>query len=319
LLSEWGFTHGIDNEGKLDGSISYRKFNGQPRGPYLNYLKHLGLADLYVAEHAPEHLKLFRGAYTTCLPDDAYCDNWLSENGLNILRNFSVNQPWHLVVNFTGPHDPMEVTQSMRERWEQVDFPSAHQNTTMENADLLRNRQNYAAMIENIDRQVGRFLDLVIERGELDHTLVVYASDHGEMLGDHNRWGKGTWFSPSTCIPLIVCGPRMLNGVASNALVSLHDLTATFLDYAGAAALPEMDSISLRPFLEGKDTIHRPQVFSGLDEWRMVYDGRFKLVEQISKPPMLFDLAADPFEDNNITVKEQKTVANLSRLLENTW
>ncbi len=204
-LKEWGFTEGIDNEGKLDGSGSYRAA-GKPKGPYMAYLHEHGLADTYVQEHWRR--KRYRDAYVTALPEEAYCDNWLSENGITLLRNFPENEPWHLVVNFTGPHSPMDVTQRMHHEWKHVAFPPPVENDQAEYLpeDHQRNRRHYAAMIENIDRHMGRFLDAVKQRGELDNTIVIFASDHGEMLGDHNRWGKGTWHTPSTGIPLIAAG-----------------------------------------------------------------------------------------------------------------
>jgi arylsulfatase A-like enzyme len=312
LLHEWGFTEGVDNEGKMDGSTSYR-VNGGPCGPYLAFLEERGLAEVYAQEHA--RMKQSMGAYTTALPDDAYCDNWLSENGLEFLRKFPENTPWHLVVNFTGPHNPMDVTGRMRRRWEDVPFPAPHNNDHPDREGLLRNRQNYAAMIENIDRQVGRFLDLVSARGELDRTVVVYASDHGEMLGDHGRWGKSTWRHASSAIPLIVAGPGVRRGVTSDALVSLHDLAATFVDYAGARPLPGMDAVSLRPVLEGRRDTYRDVVTCGLNGWRLAFDGRWKLVLHRDASPMLYDLWNDPWEDRNVVADNPTVVARLAKAL----
>ena len=107
LLAEWGFTDGIDSEGKLDGSSSYRGAGG-PRGPYMKLLHDRGLADRYVREHATrlDHLD----AYTTALPDDAYGDNWVAGNTLQVLDRLPREQPWFLQVNFLGPHNPFDVT-----------------------------------------------------------------------------------------------------------------------------------------------------------------------------------------------------------------
>ena len=310
LLDEWGFTEGIDNEGKLDGSGSYRGA-GRPKGPYLNYLHERGLADAYVKEH--DDSKEHRGAYVTVLSDDDYCDNWLSENGLQILQDFPVDQPWHLVINFVGPHDPMDVTQAMHDAWTDITFPPPVDNHQAEysQADHQRNRQHYAAMIENIDHQVGRFLDLVRQRGELDNTIVVYASDHGEMLGDHSRWGKSTWQTPSTGVPLIVAGPGIQSGVTSDALVSLHDLAATFLELADAPELPGMDARSLLPVLSGETKTHHPVLISALADWQVAYDGQYKIVVGLEPDPMLFDLNADPHELVNIAAQEPAIVDRL--------
>jgi arylsulfatase A-like enzyme len=300
LLDEWGFTDGIDNEGKFDGSSSYRKA-GKPKGPYLKFLQEQGVADVYVQEHADTGLH--RDAYVTALSDEQYCDNWLAENGLRILRELPRDQPWHMQVNFTGPHNPMDVTQRMHDAWKDVVFPPPHNNTQARysEADHQRNRQHYAAMIENIDRQIGRFLDVVRERGELDHTMVVFSSDHGEMLGDHNRWGKSTWQEPSIHIPLVISGPGILQGVKTDALVSLHDLTATFLDIAHAEPLPDMDGRSLLSLLRGDTTEHRDKVLCGLGNWQCIVTPTHKTVTGFKdEPDMLFDLANDPGEDHNI-------------------
>ena len=315
LLEDWGFTEGIDNEGKMDGSNAY-KAAGKPKGPYLNYLHNQGLAEIYVREHA--EVKKHRGAYVTSLPEEAYCDNWVANNGLQFLRNFPDDQPWHLVINFTGPHNPMDVTQRMHDEWMDVQFPPPVKNTqpTYTTDDHQRNRQHYAAMIENIDRLVGQFIEVVKQRGELDKTLIVYASDHGEMLGDHNKWGKVTWYTPSSGIPLIVSGPDITRGLTSSALVSLHDLAATFLDYAGVAPLPAMESRTLRSVLQGQTDEHRQRIFSGLDNWRMVFDGQYKLVTRSGAASILFDIKADPQEIDNIADMHPAVVERLTQLLE---
>ena len=309
LLAEWGFTDGIDSEGKLDGSSSYRDAGG-PRGPYLKMLHDRGLADRYVREHASrrEHLD----AYTTALPDDAYGDNWVAGNAVQVLDRLPRAAPWFLQVNFLGPHDPFDVTAAMRARWQQVEFPAPHANEHPDRAGLLRTRQNYAAMIENIDGWCGRLLDAVAARGELDDTVVVYASDHGEMLGDHGRWGKSTWREAAVRIPLVIAAPRGgTAGASTDALVSLHDLAATFLDYAGAAPLPGMDAVSLRPVVDGRREGHRPVAVAGLADWRMVTDERHKLVVSPAHPPLLFDRAADACEDHDLAGARPEVVDQL--------
>jgi len=251
-LDAWGFSAGIDNEGKHDAIK-----NGliEPKGPYLAYLQASGLAAMHAQDFLQRHN--YKDTYPTPLPNEAYCDNWVAENGLRLLRDFPADRPWHLQVNFTGPHEPMDVTERMQARWQDVGFPPPHANDQWDAETHQRIRQNYAAMIENIDRHVGRFLDAVAARGERDNTLVIYGSDHGEMLGDHNRWAKSIWYQPSVGVPLIVAGPGVRQGMTSDALVSIHDLAATMLDYAGRAPLPGMDSRSFRPVLEGRAETHR--------------------------------------------------------------
>ncbi len=312
-LSEYGFSRGIDNEGKGDAIWSYLNSDHTPQGPYMQFLVENDLAETHVDMYRPhrDSQNALSFAAVTELPDHAYCDNWVAEKALSELRSFSSDRPWHLVVNFVGPHDPFDVTPSMRREWEGVDFPDAVDSDEGDPTDIRVKRQNYAAMIENIDSQIGRMINLVRERGELENTIIVYASDHGEMLGDHERWAKSVWYEASVHVPLIVSGPQIREGAASDALVSLHDLAATFLDYGQAEALPDSDARSLRSVLEGSAETHREHVVSGLNDWTMVFDGQHKLVLGSEPEPILYDLQADPNELENCASRHPEIVARL--------
>lgn len=311
LLEEWGFTDGVDNEGKMDGVISYRDAGG-PMGPYLAYLERKGLAETHVRDLGERDASR---THPTPLPEEAYCDNWLSDNGLQLLDDIPVGQPWHLVVNFTGPHNPWDVTERMKRRWEGVDFPPAHRNDDFGGEVHCRIRQNYAAMLENIDRNMGRFLEKVDERGELDNTVVIYSSDHGEMLGDHNDWGKNTWREASSHVPLTVLAPDSASDALHQSPVALHDLCATILDYADAEPLPDMDARSLRRVLRDPAGSHRAHVTSGLGDWRMICDGRYKYVRD-GEDELLFDLHEDPMEDQDVSREMPDRVSEMRRKLE---
>jgi arylsulfatase len=312
MMSEYGFTDGIDSEGKGDAIWAYRK-GGFPRGPYLSYLKQRALLEQHLAMY-PEGSEDLLFEAITSLPDNAYCDNWISNNGLEFLRSFEVDEPWHLVVNFAGPHDPYDVTESMRERWKSTSFNEPKYNDVDDPDTILVRQQNYAAMIENIDTQIGRYLELLKSRGELENTFVVYSSDHGEMLGDHNRWQKSTWHKASVDVPLIIRGPGVVQG-ESKALVSFHDIGATLLDLADANRIEGADAKSFRPVLEGTATRHREILKSGLNGWRLIYDGRFKLVKDEEKT-LLFDLQKDPDETNDLSKRFPCKVEKLSKHLE---
>lgn len=313
MLAEWGFTDGVDNEGKFDAVASGAE---TPAGPYMRFLHENGLADVHVNDFSDRHGKgpSYRQTRPTPLPQDAYCDNWLTDNALGILADLPAGQPWYLAVNFTGPHNPVDVTPAMQEEWAGVEFPLPVGDGEVSPETHQQIRRNYAAMLANIDAQIGRLLELIDARGELDNTLVVYSSDHGEMLGDLGRWAKSTYFQPSMGVPMIVAGPGVVAGTSS-ALVSLQDLTATFLDAAGADQLPEMDGRSLWPCLRGDAERHRPHVRCGLDDWRAVYNGRHKLAVDPSGTH-LYDLATDPHELVDLAGAAPDDVARLTPLLE---
>lgn len=344
LMDEWGFSEGVDSEGKIDairavtgpfpiGYLEYYQYKkgkigefakkalvdypykdqvpeATPAGPYTAYLYSRGLLNTHVQDI------WFRHPYTstdpTPLPDEAYSDTWIANQGLSLLRNFNKEKPWFLQVNFTGPHDPVDVTEGMHRRWRDVDFPPPIDSTEFDPGIHNEIRRNYAAMIENIDTQVGRFLDLLEERGEMENTIIVYASDHGEMLGDHNLWMKSVPYQPSIGIPLVVRGPNISQNVVSEVLVSLHDLAGTFLDYAGIGVPGEMDSISLKPVLAGEQTHHREVAFCALLDWDVAFNGHHKFVRYEAGKELLFDLHQDPNELENLASQKPEICVQLS-------
>ena len=95
---------------------------------------------------------------------------------------------------------------------------------------------------------------------------------------------------------------------------SRRALTATFLDYTAAPGLPSMESRSLRGVLEGRTETHRDCVVSGLNGWRMVFDGRHKLVTRMEAAPLLYDIEADPQELKDIAATQPGVVARLTRM-----
>ena len=310
LLKELGYSDGIDNAGKHDATSSGAV---TPKDPYMALLHQRGLAAAHVEDFHKR--KDYSATFATPLPEDAYCDNWLGVNGLELLRNAPKGKPWHLQVNFTGPHAPMDITARMEGLCRGIDFPQPNGNTQFPAATHVAIRQNYSAMVENVDRWIGLYIEELRRRGELDNTLIVFSSDHGEMLGDHNRWGKSVPWQPSVSVPLFAAGPGVKPGVTSDALVSVMDLAATFLDYGGVARPTEMDSRSIRPLLEGRARTHREYLLSGLDEWRVVWDGRYKLITGFGDSTMLFDHATDPLENNDLAAKLPAQVKRLSALL----
>ena len=313
FLNEWGFSNGINNEGKMDGVSSGKN---KPHGPYMQYLEEQGLREKHIQDFDLRRSK--KGAtFPTPLPDVSYCDNWIGQNGLNLINSVPVGESWFLQVNFTGPHAPMDITQNMAELYQNEVFPLPDDDKLpAETHQAIR--RNYAAMIENIDRWIGLYLEVLEKRGDLSNTLIVFSSDHGEMLGDHGRWGKGDPYHPSVSVPLVVSGPKVEQQIVSTLPTTILDLTATFLEYANLKIPTEMDSRSLKPLLEAQTNVHRDYVFSGLKKWRLVYDGRYKLINNWQKDYLLFDTETDPNELNDLSLnpKYQDHLNRLNQQLE---
>jgi arylsulfatase A-like enzyme len=322
-LHLWGFSDGIDNSGKHDGPRAYSKGKVCP---YFNFLEQKGFAQVHMDDFAKRSYPNYANTVPTPLNEEAYADNYIARNGLNLLAKTPNNKPWFIQVNFNGPHEPMDVTKQMKKVWENIPFPQPHKCKEHSPEKHVEIRQNYAAMIENIDFWLGVYMEEIKKRGELENTIIVYSSDHGEMLGDHNRWEKLVPYQPSVGVPLFIAGPGIRQNYICKQPVTIMDLAATFIDYGGAKIPKDMDSVSMRLFLAGKKDQHRKFVRSGLLSWRMVFDGRYKLIrgfdptqkKVVAKKSdqeeviLLFDLQQDPMEDNNIAHLKPQIVKKLS-------
>ena len=182
-------------------------------------------------------------------------------------------------------------------------------------------RACYQAMIALIDDMVGDLMAKLKETGQLEDTLVIFMSDHGEMLGDHGLLYKGCRFYEGLVhVPLIVSWPQGVErGKVSQALVELVDIAPTLLDAAKLPVLAEMQGKSLLPLLSGKAPLdrHKPYVLSEYfdsllyegsrgSRASMYYDGRYKLsVYHDAGLGELFDLAEDPQEFDDLWNKPE--------------
>lgn len=315
FLNEWGFSDGCDSAGKWDAVNSGKD---EPKDPFMAMLEKRGLRKAHVEDFAKRRAERQSAVFPTPLPDDAYGDNWVGQNGIDLIRSAPQGKPWFLQVNFPGPHDPWDITMSMTELYKNTEFPQPNGNKELTPEQHVAIRRNYSAMVTNIDRWTGIYIEELKKRGELDNTIVIYSSDHGEMLGDHEHWGKSVPFHPAVCVPLIAAGPGVRQGFTTSAPTSTMDIAATCLQIAGVSVPTDMDSKSFLPLLKGSTDKHREVVHSGLRTWREVYDGRYKLVRGFSDNPnkiFLFDMQSDPLENKDIARENPQIVERMVKLL----
>ena len=278
------------------------------------------------------------------MPPGDHQTTWCAQKAENFIEaNAETDQPWLFSMNTFDPHHafdpPAEYLDRYLDRVEDIPLPSYeageltdkpvfqqidHENAynvpgtfpfdEMTDEDHRLIRAAYWAMIDLIDDQVGRLLEALEATGQRDETIVIFQSDHGEMLGDHGIYLKGPYFyEPAVRVPLIVEGPGIESGVESDALVELTDLAPTLLDAAGMDRHPGMQGRSLWPILTG-DTgpdHHRDSVYCEYYNTKpshrdptpyatMVRTDEEKLVRMHGQPGgELYDLAEDPGEVEN--------------------
>ena len=160
-------------------------------------------------------------------------------------------------------------------------------------------RAHYAGLVKQIDYEVGEIISTLREKKLLDNTIIVFATDHGDYLGDHNLIGKASFYESAWHIPLLVRLPGKDGDISCNELVEVKDITATLISLVGLDIPDHMDSIPL-PGLGISNNCNRERIFGLLSDGWCVFDGTWKLVKYSNGEILMFNLRDDPQEQKNL-------------------
>ena len=167
-------------------------------------------------------------------------------------------------------------------------------------------------MVTELDALLGRLLDAI----DYDNTLVVYASDHGEMLGEHGLWLKNVLLENAARVPLILAGPGLPKGKVVDSPVSHVDLAATLLQVAN---VPHPQTLRGRSLLTGLPPFTYAESHSegNVTGSFMIRQADWKYIYFSWQAPLLFNLKDDPGELNNLASTHPQKLQELHRLLSN--
>ena len=186
-------------------------------------------------------------------------------------------------------------------------------------AHIRRSRQAYFANISYLDEKIGELLAVLERTRQHERTIVLFLSDHGDMLGERGLWFKMSFFEGSARVPLLLAAPG-LPAASIEAPVSTLDVLPTLADLAGvdlAEIAPWTDGESLLPVALGagrSGPVRMEYVAEGsIAPMAALRDERFKLVVSAADPAQLFDLRADPSELSNLAF-DPAHEADLERL-----
>ena len=217
---------------------------------------------------------------------------------------FLVSEPYHSLY----PPETLSLPPSMGDPMTHSPYRdkiSSNQDSAYRDPDLVRRmKANYYGMVREVDVWVGRLLARLRDLDLEQNTLVIFTSDHGEMLGDHGIGGKGIFYEGAVHVPLLIRLPgKIPAGTVVETPVSTIDLFATILDYTGQSGHPSQGR-SLRPLMEGNEGAGGDYCVSERPRQLMVRTRRWKLLapSRLSSGliPALYDLENDPYEFTNL-------------------
>jgi arylsulfatase A-like enzyme len=206
------------------------------------------------------------------LPEEAHHNTWITDRALDRLRDGG-KRPLFLWASYVEPHNPFDPPRRFREMYRPGDMPPPAGLEADESLlpactrgmrgfyrpftgrDHQTLRALYYGSVTFLDEQIGRLLAGIERTLDMANTVVVFVSDHGELLGDHGIYGKNCYhYDPCVRVPCIArWDGRWGRGARSGATMELTDLFPTLLDAAGVRAPSPVDGVSLAPALAGKD------------------------------------------------------------------
>jgi choline-sulfatase len=176
---------------------------------------------------------------------------------------------------------------------------------------VRRARSAYFGLITELDELIGNVFQELDRTGQTGNTLIVYTSDHGEMLGEHGLWLKNVLLEGAARVPLIVAGPGVPAGKIVDTPVSHVDLVRTLLEVAGAPALGSLRGHSLLPLMRGGSGSHPGFAYSESHSEGnctgsfLIRKGPWKYLYFTGDDPLLFNLNDELGEFRNLAGKPE--------------
>lgn len=260
------------------------------------------------------------------LPERLHPTTWTGDTAVNFIAGYQKNEPFFLKVSFARPHSPYDPPHRFFDLYKDEDIPKAQAGEwaeryadydpknkstwrgKMDNDTVRYSRMGYYGSITMIDEQIGRIIETLQTKGLLENTLIVFTSDHGDMMGDQNLWRKSYPYDPSARIPMIMRVPESLGSSKRGQIltnpVELRDLLPTFMDAAGISNHYDMDGKSMLPLANGNTENWREFIdlehdvcYSKANHWSALTDGKTKYIfHAMDGEEQLFDLETDPHE-----------------------
>ncbi len=276
--------------------------------------------------------------------------HWTFSAAIDQLDRRDPTRPFFLKIAPHRPHPPYDPPLAWLERFADAEPPEVRagawaaewdrptaitddQSGTIPSRPHRRAHRAYLAQLAFIDEQIGRLMRRLKQLKLDGNTWIVFASDHGEQLGDHHLWRKGTALEGSALVPLIVRPPggaQVQRSVRQDAAVSLTDLMPTILELLGRDPGPGLDGASLAPLIRGGSAPERDCIAmehstsSAMGGWQALTDGCEKyiwltqsgreLLFDLSRDPQeLYDLSGDPAFADRLALWRGRLVTRLAR------
>ena len=289
---------------------------------YLLHLKDNGYGHVQNI-HGVRNLLFFQ-PQQALVPKALHGTTWVTDKAIDFIDNYSDVKPFLLYLSYIAPHPPFNSYPEYSDLYKgktlnqtkKTDTPlhSMTEENIMfgdvhEDKYLRRIKEVYFGMISQIDEQVGRLLSSLESNGQLDNTMIVFTTDHGEMLGDYDCYQKFLPYDSCSKIPMIIRYPEAFEkGSKNDKFADLSDIYPTLLDLTGLEYTGKHTLIGESLMTDNKVKRRDVQYYSysiGSRRWCCIRNKHFKYIYHYGgAEEYLFDMINDPNESNNLLYGE---------------
>ena len=248
---------------------------------------------------------------------ESFSTDWLANRTIDFI-NANKTKPFCYMVNFPDPHGPNTVRKPYNTMYKNVKVPipvsvnksraqtprwgAASPRITADTVRMLM--PNYYGMVKCLDDNIGRILDALRKYGQIDHTIIVFTADHGDLCGEHGRLNKGVPYEGSARVPFLFYYPGEIPpGTVVNQALSCVDFVPTLFALTGDTLPEGVEGRDASALFRGAKTKWEDIAFirstSTGKPWLAAVTDRYKLVYSALGDPWLYDLQKDPDELNN--------------------
>lgn len=269
------------------------------------------------------------------LPEEAHPANWVTSQMIKMIKRKDPTRPAFYYVSYQQPHPPLVPLQCYYDMYsdDEIDMPiygdwnkdktfaleALHDvSNKYTKKEIIRSKRAFYAACTHVDHQIRLLIGTLREAKLLDNTIILFTSDHGDMLFDHHIVAKRVFYDRAANIPLMISGKPLekYRGIVDNRLVALADIMPTLLDLCDIEIPDTVEGISV--FSQKKREMLYGEISEGDMATRMAHDGRYKLIYYpVGNYSQLFDLENDPDEQENLIGKDdyQQIREKLTRFL----
>lgn len=290
---------------------------------YLAYLrKETGRADADYFEHGVDCNSYIARPWDKA--EYLHPTNYVTARSVDYIRSRRENsQPFFLFTSYHRPHPPYDPPQWAFDLYMQREMPppsvgnwseflSRYANLSpsspyakLDSCDIKRAKSGYYGHMTHIDHQINRIME-ALEEAHKVNTIIVFLSDHGELLGDHNLFRKSLPYEGSARIPLIFRGPGIERNNRPDAVAALHDVMPTLLELSGIPIPGDVDGKSLASVMRGKGAAVRRYLHGehtyGEQSVHFITDGEWKYIWWSGDGrEQLFNRKNDPYELHEVS------------------